>query len=128
LDGRELIIKTKPGEVIECEVEVGGKTMPYMTKVANEGMPSKGNPFVKGDLYVMFHVKFPKKIDPKIAEQISKLLPDPNIEEKYDPMEVEEHFMEPADLRYFGKGGAAVSGGDYDSDHEEGQAVQCQQS
>lgn len=99
-----------------------------MTKVANEGMPSKGNPFVKGDLYVMFHVQFPKKIDPKVAEQISKLLPDPNVDEKYDPMEVEEHFMEPADLRHFGKGGAAVAGGEYDSDDEEGQAVQCQQS
>jgi len=129
LDGRELIIKSKPGEVIECEVEIGGKTMPYMTKVANEGMPSKGNPFVKGDLYVMFHVKFPKKIDPKVAAQISKLLPEPNVEEPYDPMEVEEHFMVEADLRFFGKGGATVSGGEYDSDDEQGgQPVQCQQS
>lgn len=128
LDGREMIIKSKPGEVIQCEVEAGGKKLPYMTKVANEGMPSKGNPFVKGDLYVMFSVKFPKKIDPKVALQISKLLPDPNVEEPYDAMEVEEHFMESADLRLFGKGGAATSGGEYDSDDEEGQAVQCQQS
>lgn len=128
LDGREMIIKTKPGQVIECEVQVGGKTMPYMTMVSNEGMPSKGNPFVKGDLYVMFSVKFPKKIDPKVAEQICKLLPDPNVEEAYDPMEVEEHFMEAADLRHFGKGGAAVTGGEYDSDNEDGQPVQCQQS
>ena len=103
--------------------------MPYMTVVANEGMPSKGNPFVKGNLYVCFHVKFPTKIDPKIAEKLRELLPEPNQEEEYDPMEVEEHFMEPGDLRHFGKGGAAAAGNDYDSDDEMGgQGVQCQQS
>lgn len=130
LDGRDIIIKTRPGQVIEAEVQdpSTGKTMPYMTMVANEGMPSRGNPFVKGNLYVCFHVKFPKKIDPEIAAKLRELLPEPNEEEEYDPMEVEEHFMDPADLRHFGKGGAAVAGGEYDSDDEQGQGVQCQQS
>jgi len=130
LDGRDMIIKTRPGQVIEAETEdpSTGKTMPYMTVVANEGMPSKGNPFVKGNLYVAFHVKFPKQIDPELAAKLKELLPEPNEEEPYDPMEVEEHFMEPGNLRHFGKGGAAVAGNDYDSDDEEGQGVQCQQS
>jgi DnaJ family protein A protein 2 len=130
LDGRDMIIKTRPGEVIQAEVQdpMSGKTLPYMTQVPNEGMPSRGNPFVKGNLYVVFHVQFPKKIDPAIADKLRELLPDANKEEAYDPMEVEEHFMEPADLRHFGKGGAAEAGNEYDSDDEQGQGVQCQQS
>lgn len=99
-----------------------------MTKVAGEGMPSRGNPFVKGDLYVCFHVKFPKSVSKEVADKLRELLPEPNDEAEYDPMEVEEHFMEPADLRHFGKGGAAESGNQYDSDDEQEGGVQCQQS
>jgi DnaJ family protein A protein 2 len=130
LDGRDIIIKTKPGQVIQAEVQdpSTGKTTPYMTKVPNEGMPSRGNPFVKGNLYVLFHVKFPTQLDPEIAAKLKELLPEPNEEEPYDPMEVEEHFMESADLRHFGKGGAADTTSEYDSDDEQGQGVQCQQS
>ena len=38
--------------------------------------------------------------------------------------------MDEADLRHFGKGGAAQQNNEYDSDDEEGgpQGVQCQQS
>ena len=38
LDGRDMIIKTRPGQVIEAETEdpSTGKTMPHMTVVANE--------------------------------------------------------------------------------------------
>jgi len=129
LDGRDIVIKTKPGQVIEAEtLDASGKTMPSMMKVPNEGMPSRGNPFVKGNLYILFHVKFPKTIDPEIAAKLKELLPDANVAEDYDPMEVEEHVMEPADLRHFGKGGAADVGGEYDSDDEAGGGVQCQQS
>jgi DnaJ family protein A protein 2 len=109
LDGRDVIIKTKPGQVIECETKDpdSGRTMPYMMKVPQEGMPSRGNPFVKGDLYLCFHVKFPASIDPELAAKLRELLPNRNQEDAYDPMEVEEHFLEPTDLRHFGKGGAA---------------------
>ena len=125
-----MIVKTKPGEVIQCESKDPhtGKTMPYMTMIANEGMPSRGNPFVKGNLYICFHVKFPTSLSPEVADKLRGLLPGANDEEEYDPMEVEEHFMEPADLRSFGKGGAADAGGEYDSDDEQGGGVQCQQS
>lgn len=104
--------------------------MPYMLKVDNEGMPSRGNPFVKGSLYVTFHIQFPEHIDPLVAAQIQKLLPDPVIQEDYDPEEVEEHFLEAADLRQFGKGGATEQVSEYDSDEEGGPGapVQCQQS
>jgi DnaJ family protein A protein 2 len=132
LDGREVVIKTRPGQVIECEAidPDSRKAMPYMLKVENEGMPSRGNPFVKGDLYVTFHIKFPTRIDPHVAAQIKSLLPDAVMDEDYDAQKVEEHFLEAADLRHFGKGGATEQVSEYDSDGEEGQGapVQCQQS
>ena len=130
MDGRSIVIKTRPGQIIEAETtdSESGRTLPYITVVKDEGMPSLGNPFVKGDLYVAFHVKFPKQLDPSVIEQLKKLLPDADMEEEYDPEETEEHFMDFADLRHFGKGGAVTQGGEYDSDDEGGQGVQCQQS
>lgn len=131
LDGRQIVIKTRPGQIIEAETtdNESGRTLPYITVVKDEGMPSLGNPFVKGNLFIAFHVKFPKTLDPEIVKQLKNLLPDADLDEDYDPEEVEEHFMEFADLRHFGKGGAAASGGEYDSDEEGGQQnVQCQQS
>jgi DnaJ homolog subfamily A member 2 len=131
LDGREIVIKTKPGQIIQCETtdEESGRTLPYITMVKEEGMPSHGNPFVKGNLYIAFHVKFPKTLDANVISAIRKLLPEPNMEEDYDPEEVEEHYMEEAQLKHFGKGGAVSSNNEYDSDDEGGpQPVQCQQS
>jgi len=131
LDGRDVIIKTQPGEVIQSETKDpdSGRSMPYMMMVPTEGMPSKGNPFVKGDLYVAFHIDFPKTLSKNVTKKLRDLLPDANTEDDYDPNEVEEHFMVEADLRHFGKGGAAVGRGEYDSDDEDGQqGVQCQQS
>jgi len=131
LDGRDVIIKTKPGEVIESETKdlETGRPMPYMMMVPNEGMPSRGNPFVKGNLFVAFHIVFPKTLNKNVIEKLRDLLPDANMEEDYDENEVEEHFMVEGEYRHFGKGGAAVSS-EYDSDDEDGgqQGVQCQQS
>ena len=93
-------------------------------------MPSLGNPFVKGHLYIAFHVKFPTTLDASVIATLKQILPDADIEEEYDPEHVEEHFMETADLKHFGKGGATTSSSEYDSDEEGGgaQPVQCQQS
>ena len=126
------MIKTKPGQIIQCETTDAetGRTLPFIMLVKDEGMPSHGNPFVKGNLYVAFHVKFPTVLDPQVIASLKTILPDADIEEEYDPEEVEEHFLEAAELKYFGKGGAAASSNEYDSDEEGGgpQAVQCQQS
>lgn len=131
LDGRDIIIKTKPGEVIQSETKDpdSGRSMPYMMMIPHEGMPSRGNPFVKGNLYVAFHIEFPKCLEKDVVDKLRELLPDANVEESYDSNEVEEHFMVEADLRHFGKGGAASMESEYDSDDEDGrQGVQCQQS
>jgi len=128
LDGRHIILKTKPGQIIQSEITVADRTMPYTMVVPNEGMPSKGNPFVKGSLYVAFHINFPKTLSQDQIDSLRDILPDANMEEDYDPEEVEEHFLVQADLRNLGKGGAAMDD-EYDSDDEGGQQnVQCQQS
>lgn len=84
------------------------------------------------NLYIAFHVQFPKKLDEKTTETLRKLLPGADVEAEYDPAEVEEHLLDaPADLRHFGKGGAATADdNEYDSDDERGGpgGVQCQQS
>jgi len=132
LDGRDIIIKTRPGQIIEAETkdDETGRVLPYITMVKDEGMPSHGNPFVRGNLYIAFHVQFPKKLEADQVVKLRDILPDADMEEEYDPNDVEEHFMDFADLRHFGKGGAAVAGdNEYDSDGEGGpQGVQCQQS
>jgi len=134
LDGRDVVIKTKPGEVIGSESidPITGQPTPYLMTVPNEGMPSRGNPFVKGNLYVAFTIEFPKKLNTEVVDQLRELLPDANMEEEYDPMDVEEHYLEEANLRHFGKGGAAINdfdGYDTDEDNVNGQRpVQCQQS
>jgi len=128
LDGRVLVIKSRPGEVIKPEMN---EQLPFVKVVPDEGMPSKGNPFVKGNLFIMFRVKFPEdnELPANVVAELKKLLPQPDEPEEYDPMEVEEVHLNPADLRGFGKGGANQSGGGaHDSDDEDGRPVQCQQS
>ena len=130
LDDRKLVIKTRPGEVIKPE-SMGAQAMPYMKKIPGEGMPSRGNPFVKGDLYILFRVIFPDDGDlgPEAVATLKSILPNPDMEVEYDPEEVEEVHMSEANVKHFGKGGAE-QGPDraYDSDDEEGGPVQCQQS
>jgi len=138
LDGRVIVIKTKPGEIIQPEGSVGNsdvKMVPFVKQVNDEGLPSQGNPFVKGNLYILFRVQFPTTGDLS-AEQIKALkaiLPDPDDGDDMDDDDddVEVVHMDAADLRYFGKGGSEMSGGgEYDSDEEGAgqQGVQCQQS
>lgn len=50
LDGRQLLIKSNPGEIIK----------PGQSKAINdEGMPDHQRPFIKGRLYIHFNVDFP---------------------------------------------------------------------
>jgi DnaJ family protein A protein 2 len=133
LDGRHLCIKTKPGEIIHAEIRREGKLLPFIKKVKDEGMPSLGNPFVRGDLYIAFEIIFPKELSPEAIDILRKVLPNPNIVEDImdDDVELEEHYMDDADLSNFGKGGAVSSANEYDSDEEgngAGRGVQCQQS
>ena len=130
LDGRQIVVESKPGEVIQAEAP-GGR--PFCKIVPNEGMPSRGNPFVKGNLYVLFQVKFPQdgEISAEAIKQLRRYLPGKSMDIEYKPQDVEVVHLERADARQFGKGGAANSNSAYDSDEDDDggpQGVQCQQS
>lgn len=129
LDDREVVIKSRPGEVIKAEAD-GAR--PFVKVVANEGMPSKGNPFVKGNLYVLFRVTFPSDgdLDEATVKALKPLLPAPAMDVDYDEETAEIVHLDHADVKNFGKGGVQSHDSAYDSDDEEGgpQGVQCQQS
>merc|ERR1712232_1260047 len=128
LDKRKLLISTKPGEVIKPEA---ADNKPFVKIIPEEGMPSRGNPFVRGNLYILFQIEFPSdnSLSPDVLETLKKILPGPDdeyIADKED--DVEQVFMQDAAVKSFGTGGARSHGNAYDSDEGEGQNVQCQQS
>ena len=147
LDGRVLRIRTRPGVVIHDQC---------IMKVEGEGMPLVGNPYEKGDLYIVFKVKFPesgslsdqqcqvlrsifgrqtansdwKKKSPKRRKGNKK---GKNADEAMDEDETdddfEEHFLAEVDSEDFGKQRSG-GGNAYDSDDEQGgqpRGVQCAQ-
>ncbi|GJN21745.1 hypothetical protein PR202_gb09257 [Eleusine coracana subsp. coracana] len=68
LDGRQLLIKSDPGEDIK----------PGQHKAINdEGMPQHGRPFMKGRLFVEFNVEFPEhgSLTPAQCRSLEKILP-----------------------------------------------------
>jgi len=69
LDGRDLVIKSPPGEVIEP----GAVKM-----VKGEGMPGYRNTFESGNLFIKFTIVFPPKnfADEKVIKELERLLPD----------------------------------------------------
>ena len=136
LDGRDLIVRSKPGEVIKAETN---DRRPFVKIIANEGMPSHGNPFVKGNLYVLFTVEFPSDgdLDETAVAALKKLLPKPSksvsMDIDMDAETTEVVHLEYGDVKLFGKGGVSNHGGStYDDSDGEGeggpQPVQCQQS
>lgn len=132
LDGRDLVVQSKPGEVIKAEAD-GGK--PFVKVIPNEGMPSRGNPFIKGGLYVMFSVEFPRdgELPDEALALIRKALPGPEMETNFDHEQTEVVHLETADVKFFGKGGVQKTQSEYDSDDSGSnrggaQQVQCQQS
>ncbi|KAF3440073.1 hypothetical protein FNV43_RR18351 [Rhamnella rubrinervis] len=68
LDGRQLLIKSNPGEVIK----------PGQYKAINdEGMPHHQRPFIKGRLYIHFNVDFPESgiLSPQQCRTLETVLP-----------------------------------------------------
>ncbi|XVF33581.1 hypothetical protein REPUB_Repub17cG0180400 [Reevesia pubescens] len=68
LDGRQLLIKSNPGEVIK----------PGQDKAINdEGMPHHQRPFMKGRLFIRFNVDFPESgvFSPEKCRTLETILP-----------------------------------------------------
>jgi DnaJ family protein A protein 2 len=88
LDGRQLLVKTAPGEV----------TKPNSIKaIENEGFPIHRRPFDKGRLYIKFNVTFPKTVDGAHAAALEKILGVTRAVPTYKADEVEECALKEVD-------------------------------
>jgi len=131
LDDRELVVTSLPGEIINN----GEKKM-----IQGEGMPTKGNPYEKGNLYITFKVNFPDKqwANRTDLQALTRLLPERSIPQAIINDDNEEvHLEDPVyqQNRRGQRGSYGHHGGmAYDEDDEDGhpgghgQGVQCQQS
>lgn len=61
LDGKKIRIRNKPGEVIKSD---------DIKTVEGHGMPYHKSPYKFGNLFVIFKVKFPEKLE---ASQVAKI-------------------------------------------------------
>lgn len=118
LDGRHLHIKSRPGEVIK----------PNQFKAVNgEGMPTHGNPFVKGQLVILFKVEFPEdgQLTFNQLSQLKAILPPASPVQMV--ADAEECFIGDFDAEAAAHEQQSQREA-YDSDEERGgQRVQCQQ-
>lgn len=85
LDGRSLLIKSNPGEIIKPG---------DIKEIPNEGMPLWKQPFEKGRLIIKFDVKFPDSVTPEAAKMLKKVLPNPEPLPKLKMGEFEEAFLQ----------------------------------
>jgi len=123
LDGRKLLCKTRPGEVIKPG---------HIKSIDEEGMPMHKNPFVKGKLYIKFDIAFPADgtISPQAMTILEKCLPKPAPVQV--PMDAEEVVMRNADISSMGANAGGRGGSHLDEDGDDemgggGQRVQCAQ-
>jgi len=80
LDGRPLLIKSEPGEVVK----------PDQYKAINdEGMPVYQRAFMKGKLYIHFTVEFPDALNPEQCKSLEAVLP-PRTSVQLTDMELDE--------------------------------------
>ncbi|CAH9134493.1 unnamed protein product [Cuscuta epithymum] len=80
LDGRQLLIKSKPGEVVKPD---------EFKAINDEGMPAYQRPFIKGKLYIRFVVDFPDSLSQEQVELLESILP-PRPNPLHSEMEIDE--------------------------------------
>jgi DnaJ family protein A protein 2 len=80
LDGRQLLIKSNPGEVVKPD---------SFKAINDEGMPMYQRPFMKGKLYIHFTVDFPDSLNPDQCKALATILP-PKPVSQYTDMELDE--------------------------------------
>jgi len=124
LDGRKLVISSRSGEI----------TKPKDLKVVkNEGMPLHRNPFVKGNLFIEFDVKFPERsqMSAESRRKLREILPQPEkMAVSRDDPDVDHHTVadiDNSDLQDLKDGGRRSDSCDEEGGSEGGQRVQCHQ-
>ncbi|KAJ0083447.1 hypothetical protein Patl1_30235 [Pistacia atlantica] len=80
LDGRQLLIKSSPGEVVKPD---------SFKAINDEGMPLYQRPFMKGKLYIHFTVDFPDSLTPDQVKALAAVLP-PKPSSELTDMELDE--------------------------------------
>ena len=65
LDGTKFRIQSKPGQVIKPD---------SLMTIEDKGLPFHKNPYKFGNLFVLFHIKFPDSLEEIQRNQISKTL------------------------------------------------------
>lgn len=133
LDGRTLIVHTKPGEIITPQALKG---------ITDGGMPIYKRPFEHGRLFIFFHVEFPESLTEKQCTLLKAALPKSDLEDevmqdmkgvKEGDENVEEAAkmlaMTPEDIGKVKASAASAHAYDSDDEDEGGRrGVQCQQS
>jgi DnaJ homolog subfamily A member 2 len=129
LDGRHLLVQSKPGEVYK----------PGDVKaVRDEGMPQHKNPFVRGNLYIEFDVEFPKpnSIAENTRKLLAKILPESEIKDMdmdanhtdADGHGPEECHLEDVDIDVERQRFAQQQREAYDEDDEDHHRQSCRQA
>eukprot|EP01029_Cantina_marsupialis_P016064 TRINITY_DN3566_c0_g1_i1.p1 TRINITY_DN3566_c0_g1~~TRINITY_DN3566_c0_g1_i1.p1 ORF type:complete len:431 (-),score=144.07 TRINITY_DN3566_c0_g1_i1:61-1353(-) len=126
LDGREILVKSKPGELIQHQ---------SLKVIENEGFPVSGDPFKKGNLFIVMQVKFPTKNQLKRInmDDLKKLLPtSPEIMETeamtyVDAIDGEDPKDKSHERENTPSNREAYESDDEDDHHRGGQSVQCAQ-
>lgn len=121
LDGRQLLIKSKPGEI----------TKPGQFKaIDDEGMPVHTRPFMKGKLFIHFNVEFPDSLSSEQCKALEQVLP-PRLSSQLTDMEVddcEETTMHDVNIEEEMRRKQAQQQEAYEEDEESsGPRVQCAQ-
>lgn len=124
LDGRQLLIKSKPGEVIKPD---------QFKAIDDEGMPMYQRPFMRGKLYIQFSVEFPESLSQDQVKALEGILP-PRSQSQLSDMEIdecEETTMHDVNIEEeMRRKQAAAQQEAYDEDDDNdmhGQRVQCAQ-
>ncbi|XP_078437010.1 dnaJ protein homolog 2-like [Wolffia australiana] len=81
LDGRQLLLKSNPGEVIKPD---------QFKAINDEGMPIYQRPFMRGKLYVHFNVEFPDYLTSEQGKALAEILPKPKASTQLSDMELDE--------------------------------------
>ncbi|XP_055834034.1 dnaJ protein homolog [Solanum dulcamara] len=124
LDGRQLLIKSNPGEVVKPD---------QFKAINDEGMPMYQRPFMRGKLYIHFIVEFPDSLKLEQVKALEAILP-PRPISQYSDMELdecEETTLHDVNMEEEMRRKQAAQQEAYDEDEEMsgggGQRVQCAQ-
>ena len=116
LDSRNIVLNTKPGEVIKHSA----------TKmIEGEGFPTHRDPFNKGRLIIIFDVEFPESLSEANAKKIQAALP--KVQRPTLPNQSEDVKMVDFDGAGQWKGGMEEENGNDQDDHEGHQSFYGQQ-